>query len=113
MVKLSSIQPQRLTKAEVKFGDEVLHVDIDANAFTIGWSKRFQEASTNGDIPAVAKEFFALVQGWDLTDDDDEVFPLDEETIHRLSLPTFFSISGAIIDQIDPNDFAPKKSRKR
>ena len=109
MAKLSALQPVEIRKIAIDVNDIEVNVEVDVSAFTIGWQKRFQEASKASDVAAVAHEFFTIVRAWDVEDDKGKTLPLDATSIESLSMRTFIVMANEITGKLDPNDFTPRK----
>lgn len=117
MPRLSDFQAVDLQPVDVEMNGVSVHFEIDKSAFTIGWQRRMDASIKSNDISLIAGNFFELVKEWDVTDDDDEILPLDETSFDQLSFETFATLSVLITEALVPNAPTPtgksKASRRR
>lgn len=80
--------------------------DINATAYpnriTIALEQKLNAAIADGDTATVAAEFSQIIADWDVTDDDGNVLPINEETISMLGIPLVAELFQVVQETLSP-----------
>lgn len=99
-MRLSDVTRERKDLA-VPFGDLVLNVVYKPQFATPALLSEFANASQ--DPLLLAKDFCAMVDSWDLTDDKDRVIPVDQEHVANVPISILQAVILAIGEDMRPN----------
>lgn len=99
-MRLSDVTRERKDLA-VPFGDLVLNVVYKPQFATPALLSEFARASQ--DPLLLAKDFCAMVDSWDLVDDEDHPIPVDEKHVANVPISVLQAVILAIGEDMRPN----------
>ena len=101
-MKLSAIQPaQEPREIVLDFGEAgTVTMTVLPDKFNLGRQRAIRKAQAAGDAPGVADALFAVIESWDLEDEDGEVIPLDETGVDRFTLDTAVGIANKMFEAL-------------
>ena len=112
MPSLRKIQPAlEPRELALNFGTDddgeavIVTLTVQPDEFTVGRSRKIKQAGRTNDVPLFCDALFAVVKDWDITDDDGNVLPLNEDGIDYLRFETALLIAEKMGEALG----APKK----
>lgn len=79
---------------EAKFGEATLHFEYRPLTYTVEEMERMQEGTPRAG--AIVDSMLKLLVSWDLTDDDEQPIPLDEDALRKVPSHIFTGIMQAV-----------------
>lgn len=108
MPRLAQILPEIAT---VKVEAYDMTVSYRPGALTPAEQDRIMDLmEKNRQGPAFAKIISRLVASWDLTGDDDQPYPVTEESLRDLPMDFLANVLNTLMDAQRPNEVKPKTS---
>lgn len=101
-LSLSKIQPVEESRdITLDFGEAgTIEMTVLPDRFTLGRQRAIRKAQDANDAAGIADALFAVVESWDLQDDDGNVIPLDESGVDMLQLGTAILIANKMTEAL-------------